>query len=67
MREFILRIARKLGLTKIYRFFERMKDRGIKKSILFFRYKLITFSSVLKFRQKGIMRKLYMQTNRLPR
>lgn len=58
MREFILRIARKLGLTKIYRFLERIKDRGIKKSILFFRYKLITFSPVLKLRQKGVNRKL---------
>ena len=57
MREFVLRIAKKLGLTKIYRFLERMENRGIKKSILFFRYRLITFSPVLKFRQKGIIRK----------
>lgn len=58
MREFILKIARKLGLTKIYRFLERIKDRGIKKSILFFRYKLITFSPILKIRQKGVNSKL---------
>lgn len=58
MKKVIFKIARKLGLTKVYRFLERIKDRGIKKSILFFRYKLITFSPILKLRQKCVNRKL---------
>ncbi|HPR91841.1 MAG TPA: hypothetical protein PLR64_01120, partial [Candidatus Dojkabacteria bacterium] len=58
MKKVIFKIARKLGLTKVYRFLERIKDRGIKKSILFFRYKLITFGPILKFRQNGINKKL---------
>lgn len=53
----LYKTAVKTRLIHIYRFFERMKNRGLKTSLIFFRYKIITLPFVKSLREKGIDRK----------
>lgn len=54
MKDSVITITRKLGLNKVYRFLERIKNRGLKATFALLKYKVSILPFVLKIRQSGI-------------